>query len=150
MLRWFAHFLKGEDNGVEKETQPALLRHGSGWRGWARRAMSGERRRTGRCPLRRLPIFSPQPRTAKEVWAPRTPKSAKASTTYRSDPAHPASLPPVRAFPGARDARDYEKHAEPQTFTTEPLSEAVEWTGAVARGTACFFVGQGHGTSSFA
>jgi putative CocE/NonD family hydrolase len=52
------------------------------------------------------------------------------STTYSSDPAHPAPIP-GRAFPGAKDARDFDNHADVRTFTTEPLKEPEEWTGKV-------------------
>ena len=34
-------------------------------------------------------------------------------------------------FPGARDARAFEKQAEVRTFTTEVLQQPVEWTGKV-------------------
>ena len=32
---------------------------------------------------------------------------------------------------GARDGRNFEEQSEVRTFTTEPLTEAVEWTGRV-------------------
>lgn len=35
------------------------------------------------------------------------------------------------AFLGAEDARPFEKQTEVLTFTTEPLTEPVEWTGRV-------------------
>ena len=38
---------------------------------------------------------------------------------------------PGNAFPGAKDARDFEKQAEVRTFTSEPLNTAVEWTGRI-------------------
>ena len=51
----------------------------------------------------------------------------------RPTPAIPTTPHPFRSapFPGARDAREYEQHSEPRTFTTEPLAEPVEWTGKV-------------------
>ena len=38
---------------------------------------------------------------------------------------------PGRAFPGAKDARPFERQAEVRTFTSEALAEPVEWTGKV-------------------
>ena len=38
---------------------------------------------------------------------------------------------PSRGFPGAADARTFEQHGQVKTFTTEPLIQAVEWTGKV-------------------
>ena len=43
---------------------------------------------------------------------------------------HPAPIP-GRAFPGARDARDHESHPDVRAFTTDVLTEPVEWTGKV-------------------
>ncbi|MCP4782073.1 MAG: CocE/NonD family hydrolase [Fuerstiella sp.] len=56
--------------------------------------------------------------------------SAKKSTSYVSDPYAPMQIP-GRSFPGARDARAFETQAEVLTFTTEPLTKPVEWTGRV-------------------
>jgi putative CocE/NonD family hydrolase len=58
------------------------------------------------------------------------PTEANASTTFAADPKNPATIP-ARGFPGAKDARDFEKQAEVRTFTTDVLTEAVEWTGKV-------------------
>ena len=129
MLRWFGHFLKGEDNGVERE--PSVRYYVMGAVGEPG-APGNEWREAEDWPVPSEEIsYFLYPATGGEGGLGlQAPRSAKASTTYSSDPAHPAPIP-VRAFPGARDARAYEQHAEPQTFTTEPLSEAVEWTGAV-------------------
>ncbi len=54
----------------------------------------------------------------------------KASTSYVSDPHAPMQIP-GRSFPGARDARPFETQTEVLTFTTEPLTTPVEWTGRV-------------------
>jgi hypothetical protein len=58
------------------------------------------------------------------------PKAAQSSTSYVSDPLHPMEIP-GRSFPGARDARPFEKQAEVKTFTTAPLEAPIEWTGRV-------------------
>ena len=81
---------------------------------------------TGRSPPRR-PDTTCKP-TANSPQASRRRKSA--STSFLADPLKPAEIPGT-AFPGARDARAFEEQAEVRTFTTEPLSEPVEWTGEV-------------------
>jgi putative CocE/NonD family hydrolase len=58
------------------------------------------------------------------------PKSDAAAVKFQADPEHPASIP-GRAFPGARDAREFEKQPNVLTFTTDVLTEPVEWTGKV-------------------
>ena len=53
-----------------------------------------------------------------------------AQSSYVSDPLQPMQIP-GRAFPGARDAREFERQSEVLTFTTPPLMQPVEWTGRV-------------------
>ena len=38
---------------------------------------------------------------------------------------------PGRAFAGAKDARETDHHPDARTFTTEPLTAPIEWTGKV-------------------
>lgn len=58
------------------------------------------------------------------------PDAIGATVTYSSDPRQPMEIP-GRAFPGARDARAFEKQSEVLTYTTAPLAQPVEWTGRV-------------------
>ncbi|MGE0760396.1 MAG: CocE/NonD family hydrolase, partial [Pirellulaceae bacterium] len=58
------------------------------------------------------------------------PAATASSTSYQSDPLHPMEIPGA-GFPGAKDARPFEEQAEVRTFTTEPLTEPVEWTGRI-------------------
>jgi putative CocE/NonD family hydrolase len=58
------------------------------------------------------------------------PTVAKGETTFRADPLKPNQIPGP-GFPGAKDARAFEQQAEVRTFTTEPLTKPVEWTGLV-------------------
>ena len=53
-----------------------------------------------------------------------------ASVTWLADPLHPASIPTI-AFPGAKDAREFEKQEQVRTFTTDVLTVPSEWTGLV-------------------
>ncbi len=57
-------------------------------------------------------------------------RTKASSTSYLSDPLHPMQIP-GRSFPGASDAGAFEKQPDVRTFTTDVLSEAVEWTGRV-------------------
>ncbi|MBM79023.1 MAG: acylase [Planctomycetaceae bacterium] len=56
--------------------------------------------------------------------------ASQAATKFLADPFHPATVPNT-SFPGARDARPFEKQAEVRTFTTDVLTKPTEWTGKV-------------------
>ncbi|MSR60404.1 MAG: CocE/NonD family hydrolase [Planctomycetaceae bacterium] len=123
LLAWFDHYLKGIDNGVERE--PAVRYYvmgaideadapGNQWRDasdWplAAKAVSYYLETEGRL-------------------ATAAPTSAEAASTILADPRSPNSIP-ARGFPGAADAREFEKQSQVLTFTTEPLAEPIEWTG---------------------
>lgn len=125
MIRWFDHYLKGIDNGVEKD---ATVRYyvmgavgepdapGNVWRtadDWP-------------IPARATPYYL---RASKQLTFD-MPAADEKPTTFLADPLQPAEIP-GRGFPGARDARAFEKQAEVRTFTTDVLTEPVEWTGKV-------------------
>jgi uncharacterized protein len=125
MVRWFDQHLKGRDTGVLKEatvryyTMGAVgeegapgnvLRFGPGWPVPAR-PVSYYLREDGKLALE----------AAEEEGG---------TTGVLADPLHPNEIP-GRAFPGARDARGFEKQAQVRTFTTDVLTEPVEWTGKV-------------------
>jgi uncharacterized protein len=139
MTKWFNHFLKGEDNGIEKEVPVRYYvmgavgetdAPGNLWReakDWPPKAQStsyllhedGALRESGL--LRsggqtfEVPIYS---------------TNGAKHTSYASDPRQPMSLP-FTGFPGAKDARDFEQQSEVRTWTTAPLGEPIEWTGEV-------------------
>jgi uncharacterized protein len=125
MVKWFNHHLKGEANGIERD--PAVRYYVMG--------AVGEQDAPGNV-WRTAPDFPP-----KHDMTPlylydggkldaTAPTVANSSTKYTSDPFVPMSIPGT-SFPGAKDARPFERQAEVRTFTTEPLKEAVEWTGRV-------------------
>lgn len=125
LIRWFDHYLKGINNGADKD--PAVKYYvmgaceepgapGNVWRSaddWP-------------VPAKQTSFYF-QPGGRLELEKP-TGQASK--TTFLADPIHPALIP-VRPFPGAQDARAFEKQAEVRTFTTEVLKEPVEWTGQV-------------------
>jgi predicted acyl esterase len=125
MLKWFDHYLKGMDNGVERE--PNVRYYVMGAVG-EKDAAGNEWRSAHDWPVAAEP-------TSYYLHADKSlsrdkPKAADAAVTFLADPLHPATIPGV-GFPGAKDASEFEKQAEVRTFTSEELTEPVEWTGDV-------------------
>jgi predicted acyl esterase len=125
MIRWFDHYLKGVANGVEKESPVRYYVMGA----------TGEAGAPGNVwrEVKNWPV--PAKETAYYFHeggglGETQPTAAKSSTSYRSDPRQPMQIPGT-SFPGAKDARAFEKQSDVRTFTTEPLAEPVEWTGRV-------------------
>lgn len=125
MVRWFDHYLKAVGNGVERESpvryyvMGALDETGAPGNVW-----------------RTAEDFPPAVAEtgyylhADGKLTTEASKAAESCTTYKSDPANPATIPGV-GFPGARDASAFEKHPSVRTFTTDVLTAPVEWTGLV-------------------
>jgi putative CocE/NonD family hydrolase len=117
MIRWFDFHLKGKPTGVDRDP-----------------------------PVRYYVMGANEWRTAKDWPVPATPTSFYlgangalglsppaidgGETSFLSDPHRPAPIP-GRAFPGAKDAREFEGHPDVRTFTTQALRAPVEWTGNV-------------------
>jgi len=125
MVRWFDHHLKGRDTGVERD--PVVKYYVMGAVGEA--GAPGNEWRTAAdwpIPAQTTPYYlSPGGRLATEK-----PAEAKSESIWIADPLHPAEIPTV-GFPGARDARPFEVQNNVLTFTSEVLTEPVEWTGKV-------------------
>lgn len=125
MVRWFSHYLKGVENGVEKEPTVRYYVMGA----------VGETDAPGNV-WRAADDFPPKSKATPMFLRENghlslaSPDAADSSTSYTSDPRNPMKIP-GRAFPGAADARSFEEQAEVRTFTTEPLAEPVEWTGRI-------------------
>jgi predicted acyl esterase len=125
MTKWFNHYLKGENNGVEKETTVKYYVMGA----------VGEEGAPGNV-WREAKDFPPASNAADWFLQPdgklaaSKPSAAKASTAYASDPARPMSLP-YSGFPGAKDARGFEEQAEVRTWTSEVLTQPLEVTGRI-------------------
>lgn len=125
MTKWFNHYLKGEDNGVEKEVPVRYYVMGA----------TGETGAPGNV-WREAKDFPPQ--GVATDWflqpdgklAPAKPAVASASTSYASDPVHPMVIN-ATGFPGARDARDFEEQAEVRTWTSAVLEQPLEVTGRI-------------------
>jgi len=125
MVRWFDHHLKGVDNGIDRDATVKYYTMGAVgeadapgnvWRTTDDWPIAGKS--TGYYLQSEGKLTTNQP-TAKV-----------GDTAFLADPLKPAEIAGT-GFPGARDARAFEEQKEVRTFTTEPLSEPVEWTGEV-------------------
>ena len=125
MTRWFDHWLKGADNGIERE--PAVRYYVMGAAGEAGAPGNVWREAADWPPPAEEGSFFLQPDGALARTAP---AAQGGSTSYASDPARPMQIP-GRGFPGAADARDFEAQSEVRTWTSAPLAEPMEWTGEV-------------------
>ncbi len=125
MIRWFDHYLKGIDNGANDDAPVSYYVMGA----------VGEPDAPGND--WRIADDWPIPVTPTSYYLKPggkldgdKPAGDAPIATFKADPVHPNTIP-VRAFPGARDARPFEAQAEVRTFTTDTLAEPVEWTGKV-------------------
>lgn len=125
MIRWFDHYLKGVDNGVQRD--PAVRYYVMGALG-EKGAPGNVWRSAADWPVTSK-VTSYYLRVGGELALEAAPEE-KSATTFRADPVHPCEIP-GRAFPGAKDARPFEKQAEVRTFTSAVLAEPVEWIGKV-------------------
>lgn len=125
LVRWFDHWLKGHENGVERDAHVRYYATGA----------VGEPNAPGNV-WRDAANWPPQnPEVSYYLHADRTlrrepPSADSGEVPFLADPLHPNQIP-GRGFPGAADARPFESQAEVRTFTSEALAEPVEWTGLV-------------------
>lgn len=125
MVRWFDHWLKGIDNGVEKE--PAVRYYVMGAVGEANAPGNVWREAADWPPATTETSFYLQ---EGGVLKPETPTAASSGTSYDCNPLKPMEIP-GRAFPGAADARQVEAQKDVRVWSTEPLAEPMEITGEV-------------------
>ncbi len=125
MLQWFDHYLKGIDNGVEREATVRYYVMGA----VGETGAPGNVWRTAAdwpVPAKMVPYYLHSEGTLNTT----PPTNEQGSVAFEADPIHPAPIPGT-AFPGAKDAREYESHPQVKTFTTDVLTQPVEWTGKV-------------------
>lgn len=125
MLKWFDHYLKGIDNGAEKD--PAVRYYVMGALG-EDKAPGNEWRQANNWPI---------PATATNYFLHAdgklnnaAPTKETSETTFLADPFKPNTIP-AGGLPAAADARKFEEQSEVRTFTSDVLTEPVEWTGKV-------------------
>lgn len=125
MVRWFDHYLKDVENGVQNDPPVRYYAMGA----FDEKDSPGNEWRS----VKDWPIATDSVsyylHSGGKLEAS-APKSDHSATTFLADPLHPNEIP-GRGFPGARDARSFEKQKEVRTFTTGLLEEPVEWTGKV-------------------
>jgi uncharacterized protein len=129
MVKWFNHYLKGEDNKVEKDDTVRYYVMGA----VGEKDAPGNEWRTAKDfppKAKATPLFLSNGGQLTTTMPKGNPGVKGSSTDYISDPLKPMQIP-GRGFPGARDARAFEKQDQVQTFTTDVLTESVEWTGRV-------------------
>ncbi len=123
ILRWMDHYLRGIDNGVEREKPVQLFVMGeNSWRD------------EGTWPLARakeqsyyLAPKTPRASTGGLLASPS--KATEGYSTFVSDPAHPVS-DPYEEY-GAHDFRAFAGRRDVLVFDTEPLVADTEVTGAI-------------------
>jgi predicted acyl esterase len=126
MVRWFDHWLKGADNGIDRE--PAVRYYVMGAAGEPG-APGHEWRSAADWPLAGSPgSFYLHPGG---LLSEKSPGAGGGVTRFESDPTQPMAIP-GKAFPGAADARAFEAQDQVRSWTTAPLTEPMEWTGEVS------------------
>lgn len=125
MIRWFDHYLKGKDNGAERD--PTVRYYVMGAIG-EENAPGNEWRTAADWPIASNSI--PYYLHSEGKLTTDKPTDAKATSTLLADPIHPVEIA-GRSFPGARDASVVEKQDNVLTFTTDVLEKPIEWTGKV-------------------
>lgn len=126
LIRWFDFWLKGKDNLVDRD--PTIRYYAMGPVG-EEHSPGNIWRETNDWPISATPTAYFLRDGGKLTTA--SPTEPDAAATFLADPLKPANIPNNKGFPGAADARKFEEQAEVRTFTTEPLTEPVEWTGIV-------------------
>ena len=125
LIRWFDHHLKGLDNGANRDAPVRYYVMGAAGEAEA----PGNEWRTAAdwpVPARETSLYlQPGGKLSEAV-----PTGERSLTGFRADPLHPNQIP-AGGFPGAKDARAFEKQSDVRTFTTELLAHPVEWTGKV-------------------
>lgn len=124
-IRWFDHYLKGTDNGAERD--PTVRYYVMGALG-EKNSPGNEWRTAADWPVaaKATPYYL---RDGGKLTA-EAPTEENSSTTFLADSNQPNKIPGP-GFPGARDASAFEKQAEVRTFTSDVLTQPVEWTGKV-------------------
>ena len=125
MVRWFDHWLKGADNGVQNE--PPVRYYVMGATGEEGAPGNVWRSAKDWPPTNKASSFYLSTGGLLQTNAPDTPSD---STVLPSDPLHPVEIA-GRSFPGAKDARSVEAQKDVRTWTTLPLKAPLEVTGEV-------------------
>jgi len=125
MVRWFDHWLKGIDNGVEKD--PAVRYYVMGAVGEANAPGNVWREAANWPPqLEKTSFYLHEGAVLKSE----APTAANSGTSYDTDPLKPMEMP-GRGFLGAKDGQSFEQQPDVRTWTTEALTKPLEITGEI-------------------
>jgi putative CocE/NonD family hydrolase len=121
VLRWMDHYLRGTDNGIEKEKPVRYFVMGDNrWRdsdSWPPAAMDTS-------------YYLESPKSGETGGlSPHAPTVAKGFSSFLSDPAKPVMNPYDSS--GAHDYREFEKRKDVLVFDTSPLEQNTEITGPI-------------------
>lgn len=122
MLRWFGHYLQGEDTAITRD--PAVRYYVTG--------ATGEPDAPGN--VWRDAVDFPPDTAVHSLYfqqdgtlAAKPPAVDGGATAYTSDPTRPANMPALVS----RDMRQYESEPGVISFTSPAFAEPTEWTGQV-------------------
>jgi putative CocE/NonD family hydrolase len=123
ILRWMDHYLRGIDNGVEREKPVRLFVMGdNSWRDEDAWPLPRAKEQSFYLAAKASGVS-----TGGLLATPS--KAAEAYSAFVSDPAHPVSDPYDEY--GAHDYRVFAKREDVLAFDTEPLNENIEVTGPI-------------------
>jgi putative CocE/NonD family hydrolase len=123
VLRWMDRWVRGLDNGVDREKPVRVFVMGDNrWREADAWPIPGTRAETL--------YFAPPPDNGRGGLTPRRPTAKRGSSTFRSDPANPLSDPFASAG-GAHDYRALALRGDLLTFETQPLERNLEVVGSI-------------------
>lgn len=125
MAGWFNHHLKGADNGTDAA---AAVRYYVMGAVGEPDSPGNEWRTADDWPVPAEPTaYYLQPEGGLSTAAPH---ADGGDSSLLADPLHPAGIPGT-GFPGARDAWAFEQQENVLTFTSDVLTEPLEWTGKI-------------------
>ena len=123
ILRWMDHYLRGIDNGIDREKPVRLFVMGDNiWRDEDAWPIARAREQS-------LYLASKTPDSQMGRLENVSSKSAKPDSTFLSDPAHPVTDPFTEY--GAHDYRSFAGRDDDLVFDTEPLAVDTEVTGPI-------------------
>jgi uncharacterized protein len=123
ILRWMDHYVRGIDNGVDREKRVRIFVMGASvWRdedAWP----------LGLADTMALYLASRRPHSATGQLALVAGKSSRTSSSFLSDPAHPLT-DPYESY-GAHDYRSFVGRNDVLIFDSQPLTADTEVTGPI-------------------
>ena len=123
ILRWMDHYLRGIDNGIEREKPVRLFVMGeNSWRDEDAWPLARAKEQSFY-----LAPKAPGASTGGLLTSPS--EAAEGYSSFVSDPAHPVSDPYTEY--GAHDYRAFARREDVLVFDTEPLTANTELTGAI-------------------